>query len=221
MKYGEKIAAKIEELVKEKGVKRTKLGEILGAPKNVTAQRKYSKFNNFLNSVRKSKIDFQDLKKIADFLDKELEWFLAQESAGAFSINKNKTRLVPFLGPVKSIKNNSWSEKDVLDWLVYPVDAEGSDKIFALEVQSDCMTPNICKKDIIFVDPQFEGTCNNKIIVAFVKNYSEPILRRMLVRQDGTIELKCDNITCSSIIINPQENDMQIAGLVRQKLAKI
>lgn len=219
MKYGEKISAKIKKLIKEKGVKRTKIGEILGTPKDVTAQRKYSKFNNFLSNLKKDKIDFTALEQIASFLGKDVNWFLTDEEA-VVPVSASQMKLVPFLGLVSNFKTN-WKEEDVHDWLAYPFEINNGSKIFALEVCDDCMKPKINKGDIVFIDGNISGKMHDRLVLAYFDTENEPFLRRFLTRSDGMIELKCDNDLHGSIAINPIQKKIIISGIIKEKLAKL
>lgn len=73
---GKRIAARIEKLVEEKGIKKIRLGEILGVAADRKKQQKYTRFSTFLKNLRKGKIVIEDLGKIAKIFDKPVEWFL-------------------------------------------------------------------------------------------------------------------------------------------------
>ncbi len=73
---GEKIVNKINQLADFYGVKKEKLGEILGASSSSSRQWKYDKINAFFKKLKEDKIDLQGLEKIAQFFGKSLDYFL-------------------------------------------------------------------------------------------------------------------------------------------------
>ena len=109
MKTGVEIAAKINSIIEEMGVKKTKIGEVLGASKDATNQWKYKKYDLFLSKLRKGKFDIEELQKVANFLGKPVEYFLNLN--GNISINNhsdyNKNHVsvhAPTLQSVKKLK---------------------------------------------------------------------------------------------------------------------
>jgi phage repressor protein C with HTH and peptisase S24 domain len=220
MKQGAKIAAKIETLIEEKGIKRTKLGEILGAPEDVSAQWKYVKFNNFMKNVKNSKINLSNLEKIGNFFGKSTEWFLSDEEEmdEVVPIDSRGAHIVPMLGDLSEFRED-WTEKDVKDWLAYPFDMNEMCNVFALSVSTEHMSPRINKGDIIFIDTDAGSDTNNK--VAVVKMKHQYYLGRILNRPDGTLELKSDNPYYPSSIVDPLKEKIHIIGVVVRKLSII
>lgn len=219
MEYADKIAAKIDSLIKQTKTRRTKLGEVLGANPKASAQWKYIKFANFYSSIKKAKINVSNLAKIAAHFGKSIEWFLSdQKESGIIPLESRNVCVVPLMGKVSEIKKN-YDKSKATGWLAYPFrNPDGKCQIFALTAEDDCMTPQIKKGDIVFLDPQVKGETSGE--VAVVKTgYKAPVLRRLLKRDDGKIELKCDNPNEGGMIVNPES--LQIFGIVKHKLTAI
>lgn len=69
------IIARVTELMDAKGMRKIKLGEVLGIRIDATSQAKAERANRFLTGRQKS-ISIDELKKIADFFEKPLAYFL-------------------------------------------------------------------------------------------------------------------------------------------------
>lgn len=73
------VRQKVIQLMKELGIKKTRLGEILGeGKKEEVNQQKYLRADRFLRST--SEIGIDKLVKVAQFFGKPLSFFLTQNS---------------------------------------------------------------------------------------------------------------------------------------------
>lgn len=86
---GPSIAAKIEELINTRGIKKTRVGEVLGAPKDSATQWKYKKYELFLAKLRKNKVDITELDRVAVFFELPLEYFFNVYSYSLHSSEKS------------------------------------------------------------------------------------------------------------------------------------
>ncbi|MCF7830705.1 hypothetical protein K9M41_01760 [Candidatus Gracilibacteria bacterium] len=90
----EKIRAKICHLVETQGIKKTKLGEILGKGKKESPQQKFLRASRFLYGEAEIKIDA--LVKMVHFFDKPLSYFLDDVTdvflTGLATSEKTKTK---------------------------------------------------------------------------------------------------------------------------------
>lgn len=74
-----RIRQKVRTLVKAKGMKKTKLGDVLGGYKPGEDKRvQINRANRFL-SGDKAEISVRELERLAEFFDKTLEWFLEDQ----------------------------------------------------------------------------------------------------------------------------------------------
>ncbi len=69
--------------MENRGIKKTKLGEILGKGKKESAQQKFLRASRFLNGTAEIKVT--SLMKLVAFFEKPLEYFLGEEEKMIFS----------------------------------------------------------------------------------------------------------------------------------------
>ena len=214
MDYGERVAAKLESLIREKGIKRTRLGEILGAKKDASAQWKYIKFQTFLKNIKKSKINFENLQKIADFFGKNIDWFLSDSYSDVLHIDNCNIAVVPLLGNL-STANREWTNNDAIDWISYPFGFDKEQNIFALKIEDDCMYPKICKGDVVFVNPS-KMQVDGRIAIVSVNNNN---VMRKVIFNGNKVFLMCENRSYPDILL--ENKDLKIIGLVEHKMSAI
>ena len=76
---GEAVRNRVLSLLKEKGISKTKLGEVLGTTKQ-DARIKIARANRFLTGAKKN-ISIKDINKLAEFFERPSEYFLFGESS--------------------------------------------------------------------------------------------------------------------------------------------
>ena len=84
----------VKELMNNLGIKKTKLGEVLGDPESEESnQQKYLRAERFLRST--SDIGINKLMKLSDFFDRPINYFLNPELYLSSSARKNITETKP------------------------------------------------------------------------------------------------------------------------------
>jgi len=108
---GQKIAEKIQKIVADRGVKKAKIGEILGAPKTAATQWKYQKYAAFLEKIKKGIFDFPRLKKLAAFLNVDFSAFFPAKND--FRLAAPKSENPPENSIRAGLKKMGFSEKKI------------------------------------------------------------------------------------------------------------
>ena len=74
---GNALADLIESNVRKLGIKKSKLGEVLGADSSSANQWKYKKYDLFMAQLKKNKVDMSQLEKVATFFGSSVEQMMA------------------------------------------------------------------------------------------------------------------------------------------------
>lgn len=85
------IIARVIELMDAKGMRKIKLGEVLGIRVDATSQAKAERANRFLTGRQKS-VSIDEIKQIADFFEKPLAYFLERDATLAQPVKPYGTR---------------------------------------------------------------------------------------------------------------------------------
>lgn len=74
------VIVRVKKLMLERGTLKIKLGEVLGIRATATSQAKAERAHRFLSGKQKS-VSLDELKALADFFEKPLQYFLQTDAA--------------------------------------------------------------------------------------------------------------------------------------------
>lgn len=97
------VLEKVRGLMEERGVKKIRLGEVLGVKKSASQQAKYQKASRFLGG-KQEQISVMDLERVAKFFEKDLSYFLNE--GVSYGVMRRRVRVVAQEGK----GYESWSE---------------------------------------------------------------------------------------------------------------
>ena len=104
------VRQKVIHLMKELGIKKTRLGEILGEPgKEEVNQQKYLRADRFLRSTAEIGID--KLVKVARFFGKPMSFFLDTNSGLSASDTRTQSGPLPIEEIEKGLRNMGLDEE--------------------------------------------------------------------------------------------------------------
>lgn len=113
--------------------------------------------------------------------------------------------------------------EDILDWEEIPLAwGSGGRKYFGLRVKGDSMYPRYLEGDTVIL--RKETTCESGDDCAVLVNGSEATLKQVMIRGNGSLELRPANPICPPRIYSPAEVEslpVQIIGVVVELRRKI
>lgn len=202
-----KIVENIQRVCKERGTNPTAAGKESGAGKDLVTNMKR---RGVLPSIEKMGL-------LADYLG-----VTTSELLGESSCTSSAGIRIPVLGtipagiPLEAIE-------DVLDWEEVPSDwAIGGRQYFGLRVKGDSMYPRYLEGDTVIL--QKETTCESGDDCAVLVNGSEATLKQVMIRGDGSLELRPANPVYPPRTYTPAEVEsipVQIIGVVVELRRKI
>ncbi len=109
------IREKVKELMENRGIKKTKLGEILGSKKTDSSQQNFLRADRFLRGGAEIKVEA--LVRVARFFEKPVEYFLGNISGigGLATSEKNKTQPLPPLDQIRNSLEKMGMDSDFID----------------------------------------------------------------------------------------------------------
>lgn len=156
----------------------------------------------------------ENLQKIANVLDKPLEYFLTtkKETAAEYvSRVATKITLIPIVG-TSSATNEKFILEEQEGYL--PI-TKSSSKQFAVKVEGNCMVdPNdpansIYDGNYIIVDPEATVTNGDVVLARISRDYST--IKRIFIKPD-CVKLIPDNPKCKTLI--KKKEDIEVIGKV-------
>ena len=203
----QKIVENIQNICRDRGTNPTTAGKESGAGKDLVSSLKT---RGVLPSIEK-------IMLLADYLGVTTSELLG-EAPGRTSSGVR----VPVLGtipagiPLEAIE-------DILDWEEIPASwASGNRQYFGLRVRGDSMYPRYLEGDTVIL--RKETTCENGDDCAVLVNGEEATLKQVMIRGDGSLELRPTNPVYPPRIYTPAEVEslpVQIIGVVVELRRKI
>jgi len=95
MKYSStnhEIRAKVSALIKERGIKKIKLGEVLGAGKREISQQQFLRASRFLKG--KGDVKVETLLKLIRFFEKPLSYFIGETGHFSHGLSTSEKKTV-------------------------------------------------------------------------------------------------------------------------------
>lgn len=174
---------------------------------------------SFLSDI-KSRGSIPSVEKVqllADYLGVTTSELLGEEpraSPGAIRISVLGT--IPAGVPVEAVE-------DVLDWEEIPESwGSGGREYFGLRVKGDSMYPRYLEGDTVILRKQ--PTCDSGNDCAVLVNGDEATLKQVILRQDGSVELRPVNPAYPPRVYSPAEVErlpVHILGVVVELRRKI
>lgn len=202
-----KIVENIQRVCQERGITPTMAGRESGAGKDLVA-----------NMRRKgTQPSVEKIRLLADYLGVTTSELLGEEprvSPGAIRISVLGT--IPAGVPVEAVE-------DVLDWEEIPESwGSGGREYFGLRVKGDSMYPRYLEGDTVILRKQ--PTCDSGNDCAVLVNGDEATLKQVILRQDGSVELRPVNPAYPPRVYSPAEVErlpVHILGVVVELRRKI
>lgn len=202
-----KIVENIQTICKERGTNPTAAGKESGAGKDLVTNMKR---RGVLPSIEKMRL-------LADYLGVTTSELLG-ETPGGFSSGIR----IPVLGtipagiPLEAIE-------DILDWEEIPAAwGSGDRQYFGLRVKGESMYPRYLEGDTVIL--RKETTCESGDDCAVLVNGGEATLKQVMIKGDGSLELRPTNPAYPPRIYSPAEIEsipVQIIGVVVELRRKI
>ena len=202
-----KIVENIQMICKEHGTNPTAAGKESGAGKDLVTNMKR---RGVLPSIEK-------IRLLADYLGVTTSELLG-ETPGSSSSGIR----IPVLGTIPAGIPLDAIE-DILDWEEIPAAwATGDRQYFGLRVRGDSMYPRYLDGDTVIL--QKETTCESGDDCAVLVNGSEATLKQVMIKGDGSLELRPANPAYPPRPYSPAEiesSPVQIIGVVVELRRKI
>lgn len=202
-----KIVENIQHLCDKRGVTPTVAGKESGAGKELVTNMKRK---GTMPSVEK-------IRLLANYLGVTTSELLG-ETPGSSSSGVR----IPVLGTIPAGIPLDAIE-DILDWEEIPVAwATGDRQYFGLRVRGDSMYPRYLDGDTVIL--QKETTCESGDDCAVLVNGSEATLKQVMIKGDGSLELRPTNPAYPPRTYSPAEIEsipVQIIGVVVELRRKI
>ena len=174
--------------------------------------------SSFVNNVERGQTpSVAKVQMLADYLGVTTSELLGEAPGSSSSSIR-----VPVLGtipagiPLEAIE-------DILDWEEIPASwASGNRQYFGLRVRGDSMYPRYLEGDTVIL--RKETTCENGDDCAVLVNGEEATLKQVMIRGDGSLELRPTNPAYPPRIYTPAEVaslPVQIIGVVVELRRKI
>ncbi|MBM6926933.1 helix-turn-helix domain-containing protein [Pseudoflavonifractor phocaeensis] len=197
----------IKLLCDRKGVKPTVACKESGAGKDLINQIER----------RGSMPSIEKVQLLADYLGVTTSELLGEVSGGSSSgIHIPVLGTIPAGIPLDAIE-------DILDWEEIPAAwSSGNRQYFGLRVKGDSMYPRYLEGDTVIL--QKEKTCESGDDCAVLVNGGEATLKQVMIRGDGSLELRPTNPVYPPRIYSPAEIEslpVQIIGVVVELRRKI
>lgn len=196
----------VKKLCKERGVTPSAASEASGAGRN------------FMDNVKRGSIpSVAKVQMLADYLGVTTSELLGEPSGSSAAGMR-----IPVLGsipagiPLEAVE-------DILDWEEVPVFwGSGDRQYFGLRVKGDSMYPRYLEGDTVIL--QKEKTCESGDDCAVLVNGAEATLKQVMIKGDGSLELRPANPSYPPRIYSPAEIEsipVQIIGVVVELRRKI
>ena len=163
----------------------------------------------------------ETVRKLSELFDVSADYLLGRELSPNASPASNALR-VPVLGviqagiPIHAIE-------DILDWEEVPVSwASGGREYFGLRVKGDSMYPKYLEGDTVIL--RKDSACDTGDDCAVLVNGSEATLKQVMIKGDGSLELRPTNPAYPPRTYSPAEIEsipVQIIGVVVELRRKI
>ena len=196
----------IKNICKSRGTNPTSAGEASGAGRN------------FMDNIKKGSIpSVAKVQMLADYLGVTTSELLGEPSGtSSTGIRIPVLGTIPAGIPLEAIE-------DVLDWEEVPSDwASRGRQYFGLRAKGDSMYPRYLEGDTVIL--QKETTCESGDDCAVLVNGSEATLKQVMIRGDGSLELRPANPVYPPRTYTPAEVEsipVQIIGVVVELRRKI
>lgn len=196
----------IKNICKSRGTNPTSACEASGAGRN------------FMDNIKKGSIpSVAKVQMLADYLGVTTSELLGEPSGtSSAGIRVPVLGTIPAGIPLEAIE-------DVLDWEEVPSAwATGGRQYFGLRVKGDSMYPRYLEGDTVIL--QKETTCESGDDCAVLVNGSEATLKQVMIRGDGSLELRPANPVYPPRTYTPAEVGsipVQIIGVVVELRRKI
>ena len=197
----------VKELCRKKGVKPTIACDESGAGKNLL---NHIETRGSIPSVAK-------VQMLADYLGVTTSELLGETaSSSPTGIRIPVLGTIPAGIPIEAVE-------DILDWEEIPAAwASGDRQYYGLRVKGDSMYPRYLEGDTVIL--QKEKTCESGDDCAVLVNGDEATLKQVMIRGDGSLELRPSNPAYPPRIYTPAEVEslpVQIIGVVVELRRKI
>ena len=203
----QKIVENIQNICREKGTNPTTAGKESGAGKDLVSSLKK---RGVLPSIEK-------IMLLADYLG-----VTTSELLGEIPGSSSSGIRIPVLGTIPAGIPLDAIE-DILDWEEIPAAwATGDRQYFGLRVRGDSMYPRYLDGDTVIL--QKETTCESGDDCAVLVNGSEATLKQVMIKGDGSLELRPTNPAYPPHTYSPAEIEsipVQIIGVVVELRRKI
>ena len=163
----------------------------------------------------------ETVRKLSELFDVSADYLLGREMSPNASPASHTLR-VPVLGVIQAGVPMDAIE-DILDWEEIPAAwATGDRQYFGLRVRGDSMYPRYLDGDTVIL--QKETTCESGDDCAVLVNGSEATLKQVMIKGDGSLELRPTNPAYPPRTYSPAEIEsipVQIIGVVVELRRKI
>ena len=189
----------VKRYCKERGTNPSAASELSGAGRN------------FMDNIKKGSIpSVAKVQMLADYLGVTTSKLLGETDSGSpAGIRVPVLGTIPAGIPLEAIE-------DILDWEEIPTAwASGNRQYYGLRVKGDSMYPRYLEGDTVIL--QKEKTCESGDDCAVLVNGDEATLKQVMIRGDGSLELRPSNPAYPPRIYTPAEVEslpVQIIGVV-------
>ena len=163
----------------------------------------------------------ETLAKLSEIFDVSADYLLGRELSQNVSPASHALR-VPVLGVIQAGVPMDAIE-DILDWEEVPASwGSGGREYFGLRVKGDSMYPRYLDGDTVILKK--ETTCESGDDCAVLVNGSEATLKQVMIKGDGSLELRPTNPAYPPRTYSPAEIEsipVQIIGVVVELRRKI